>query len=229
MAIYDEDGEHDSEEDSWSEASGKEEGRAESRSEGSEGEEVQAAAERDTYKPVTGEDIYGRALGAASAVPSATKYVPPALRAKQAASEAGAARKLAAPESAERQELLGRLSRKITGSLNRLAESSLEHTAKELLPLFAASGGYAGADTTEAVTEGIIRICVSETQVLKSLVPAAAALIVALNVLLRNGTKGSCASGARVPHFRCVGLCGRPFIGWRLRRSHPPGRAWAGL
>ena len=213
VAIYDGGGE-DSAENSWSEEESNEEDGSEEGAEdsvdGSEAshddeddeEEEVPQSTADTYRPTSGEDIYGRPLDSAASKGAAVKYVPPALR-------GGAG---SAIESTERAEQLQRLNRKVTGCLNRLAEATLEHTAREIAPLFDSAArapgqasAHAAADVTEAITNGILRVAVSETQVLKGLAPCAAALVVALNVLLRAPPKG-------VSYGRGADLMGASFV-----------------
>ena len=104
-----------------------------------------------TYRPTAGEDIYGRPIDASgSGAVAPRRYVPPALRAKQAvASSAGGASGGSGSagglglglgigatgggtDGPERLEALSRLRRSVTGCLNRLAEQSLEPVANEV-------------------------------------------------------------------------------------------------
>ncbi len=173
---------------------------------------VEGSSMEHFYRPSRGEDIYGRKTEDRNVGgDSLAKYVPPARREMLSASGSGHEAQL--PESSARVEHLQRLRRKVTGALNRLAEGTLEHCARDVLPLFSSSAvlqganklkqitakskkvtsssthavAYAASDVTDAVTDGILSTCISDTQLLKGLVPAAAALVCALHTLLRSG------------------------------------------
>jgi nucleolar MIF4G domain-containing protein 1 len=117
-----------------------------------------AHSERDSsgaimYRPVAGQDIYGRSTsGDAEATSSATKYVPPHMR-------AGGSGAAASKGDAER---LQRLKRTLQGQLNRMSEDNLQPVANALCDLYRDNST---TDMNHLLVDATCAVCVHDTQV----------------------------------------------------------------
>jgi nucleolar MIF4G domain-containing protein 1 len=116
-----------------------------------------AHSERDSsgailYRPVAGQDIYGRStIGDAEAMSSASKYVPPHMRAGGSAA--------ASKGDAER---LQRLKRTLQGQLNRMSEDNLQPVANALCDLYRDNST---TDMNHLLVDATCAVCVHDTQV----------------------------------------------------------------
>ena len=151
----DEDEEEEEEEDNSDSGSGSDSGKA------------SASTAKHAYRPVEGEDIYGRR--AEEAAPSATQsYVPPSRRAKQAAAALDA--DMVADEAPVR--------RQVTGLLNRLSDQTRDSVVRGIKGVFDAN--------STSVVSGVLKDCVmgvckNPAQAMQSLLPLYAALVAALH------------------------------------------------
>jgi nucleolar MIF4G domain-containing protein 1 len=110
-------------------------------------------ARADTaYMPSQSEaDLYGRDVAPAEDAAAPSKYVPPHLRKRSPPASAPAASTAAAPASSAAAP--AGLKRRITGLLNRLAESNVDPICGEIAGLYRL---HSRRDTSAALTEAII-------------------------------------------------------------------------
>jgi len=122
---------------------------------------------KHAYRPVQGEDIYGRR--ADEAAPSATQaYVPPSRRAKQAAAALDAD-SVAAEAPVRRQ---------VTGLLNRLSEQTRDSVVRGLKGVFDSNSTSIASNVLKDCVMGL---CNNPAQTMQSLMPLYAALVAALH------------------------------------------------
>lgn len=127
--------------------------------------------------PLSGEDIYGRPTGAAAAGDGVGKYIPPHLRrlkqqeqqGQGAGTEAGRG-----PEDDTQSEEYQRLQKLVNGLANRLSETNLAPCIRDARALY---GSHSSQRVNVLLTDTMLRLCVSPTQLMKGLVPAYAALV----------------------------------------------------
>mmetsp|Transcript_3072 Transcript_3072/g.6673 ORF Transcript_3072/g.6673 Transcript_3072/m.6673 type:complete len:1074 (+) Transcript_3072:35-3256(+) len=134
-----------------------------------------------TYRPSSGEDIYGNITSSgldSAAKPS--KYVPPHLREKVAASSAEKNEKEAAEkenggteqkkddDDPHRQESLLIIKRSLNNVLNRLSDNMLESVSKSIAALYRS---YPTHDVNECFLSNIKNACVAQNIVMSGLIP----------------------------------------------------------
>jgi nucleolar MIF4G domain-containing protein 1 len=143
-----------------------------------------------TYRPVQGEDIYGRVVdsGAGSST-TTSKYMPPAVRKKM---EEEAARKAGTTSTGSATKTVGAaaftiddnseqsrlLKRKINGQLNRLSEQSRDSIVKGLQEIFAQNSFTL---CCHILKDCLLSVCSNSTQLMNTLIPHYAGLIAALH------------------------------------------------
>lgn len=136
-------------------------------------DETEDTTDAATYRPVPGQDIYGRVRDPANDASTApAKYVPPHFR------EAGGG---AADKDAGRGETDERLRRLVNGQLNRMAEDSLEPVMRAVATLYR---NHSTAAVNKLLLDGTCTVCVHEKQVMLTLIPAYAGLLAALSSVI---------------------------------------------
>ncbi|KAL9180389.1 hypothetical protein ACHAXT_008359 [Thalassiosira profunda] len=150
--------------------------------EDSESEEsAQEEADHDaslTYRPASGEDIYGNKLDASgNDAPKPTKYVPPHLRKKLAQEGTNdadndpnqAIGKSAQSDVAEADpETIRRIQRSLNSQLNRLSEQTLESVSKAIAGLYSQ---YPFHDLNDCLWKNVRTACVPPHMVMSGLIP----------------------------------------------------------
>jgi nucleolar MIF4G domain-containing protein 1 len=122
--------------------------------------------EKDTYQPMTGQDLYGNTVETPGELKEPTKYVPPHLRKKQeAAAQAGSLQ-----DDTERQEALRMIQRLLNNNLNRLSDNTLESVAKAIASIYKSSE-YSSRDINEKYWANTRATCVPPHMVMASLIP----------------------------------------------------------
>ena len=129
--------------------------------------------EKDTYRPVEGQDLYGNIIDPnqlASTQPK--KYVPPHLRKKlnQQDGKSASSVVLESEVDPEREENLRSLGRLLNNSFNRLAENTIESVAKSISSVYN-SNEYSSRDTNEGIWKNLNVACVVEHMIRESLIP----------------------------------------------------------
>eukprot|EP00941_MAST-03F_sp_MAST-3F-sp1_P006099 g6099.t1 len=123
-------------------------------------------------------DLYGREKTDNGGISAPKKYIPPHLRAK-AAAEAREKADFTGAVAEERKASLAGLQRRVTGLLNRLAESNVDPISSQISSLYAI---HSRRDTNEALTESILNSTLLNVSVNENQVHCNAALIAALHV-----------------------------------------------
>lgn len=126
----------------------------------------------DTYRPVSGEDIYGRVLGDSNTT-AASKYVPPALRKRL-----GETKPDSASEFDDSSEQARVVRRQINGQLNRLSEQSRDSIVKALQQIFSQNSFQV---CSHILKDCVLTVCSSSTQLMRTLIPHYAGLLAALH------------------------------------------------
>lgn len=122
--------------------------------------------EKDTYRPLIGQDLYGNTVEKSDESKEPTKYVPPHLRKKQeAAAQAGSLQ-----DDTERQEALRMIQRLLNNNLNRLSDNTLESVAKAIASIYKSSE-YSSRDINEKYWTNTRATCVPPHMVMASLIP----------------------------------------------------------
>ena len=136
-----------------------------------------------TYRPVQGEDIYGRKIEDERAKMSTTRYIPPSLRKKmqEATNESTAihdskSKGLVAIDKNSEQYTI--LKRKINGQLNRLSEQSRDSIVKGLQDIFSQNSFNMSC---HVFTDCILGVCSNASQLMSTLIPLYSGLIAALH------------------------------------------------
>ena len=129
--------------------------------------------EKDTYRPIKGQDLYGNIIDPnqlASTQPK--KYVPPHLRRKlnQQDGESTSSVTQESEVDPERKENLRSLERLLNNSFNRLAENTIESVAKSITSVYN-SNEYSSRDTNEGIWKNLNMACVVEHMIRESLIP----------------------------------------------------------
>ena len=129
----------------------------------------------NSYHPVKGEDIYGRSTDPSlSANSPAAKYVPPHVRraATAEATATAAATMTEVDDTGSPEYIL--LKKVMNGLANRLSETNLEASIRELCSLYTS---HPRSRVNKMLTDTLLALCVSKTQVMKAIVPVYAALV----------------------------------------------------
>jgi len=122
--------------------------------------------EKHTYRPLTGQDLYGNTVEKPDERKAPTKYVPPHLRKKQeAAAQAGSLQ-----DDPEREEKLRMIQRLLNNNLNRLSDNTLESVAKAIASIYKSSE-YSSRDINEKYWRNTRAACVPPHMVMASLIP----------------------------------------------------------
>ena len=144
-------------------------------------ESVQDYAAIDTYRPATGEDTYGNRTDASStdnAPP--TKYVPPHLCQKSASNKEDSTDTNNSITTVDDVEQRLKITRSIKGILNRLTDSTLDTTVKQIVTLYR-SGNHATNSVHETLCSVLFDIFISDSLLSEKLVPLHTALLATLH------------------------------------------------
>ena len=126
-----------------------------------------------TYRPSSGEDIYGNVIDNESGdAVKPTKYVPPHLRKKlqgtESSGEDGDSNAVADTSSKADPETILQIKRSLNNSLNRLSENTIESVSKSLASLYSQ---YPFHDINDCVWENMRLACVPPHAVMSGLIP----------------------------------------------------------
>ncbi|KAL3788985.1 hypothetical protein HJC23_012690 [Cyclotella cryptica] len=129
-----------------------------------------------TYRPTTGEDIYGNKIDSENNnTAKPTKYVPPHLRKKMGeassndADDTGSSVKAIKPAAVEADpETIKLIQRSLNNSLNRLSENTLESVAKSISLLYSQ---YPFHDMNECLWKNIRLACIPPNLIMSGLIP----------------------------------------------------------
>ncbi len=132
-----------------------------------------------TYRPTTGEDIYGNVIDVTSGnTVKPTKYVPPHLRKKMQEAESNGgdsdSDKVADTSSKADPETILQIKRSLNNSLNRLSENTIESVSKALSTLYSQ---YPFHDINDCLWENMRLACVPPHAVMSGLIPLYVAAI----------------------------------------------------
>ena len=133
-------------------------------------------ASKSVYRPVKGEDIYGRAI-TPTASGQGGRYIPPALRAKMAANETSATSTSGKRENEDDEESAD-LRKQINGLMNRLSEQSRDHVVRQLKNMYSSHSRHI---TNQVLATNIVDACTSSSQLMTNLIPTYASVIAALH------------------------------------------------
>lgn len=152
-----------------------------------------------TYRPVLGEDIYGRTLPTLSASTAPGRYLPPALRKKLeedaasatatadngdgkrscvgggSSSAKGSVRLAAIDENSEQTRMVRR---QINGLLNRLSEQSRDSIVQGLREVFSSNSFTL---CCHLLRDCLLSVCSNATQLMSTLIPHYSGLVAALH------------------------------------------------
>ena len=126
--------------------------------------------EKDTYRPVTGQDLYGNTVEKNTDEVKPSKYVPPHLRKQQAATSAAEKKVLSLDDDPERKERLRMIQRLLNNNLNRLSDNTLESVAKAISSMYS-SPEYSSRDINEKFLQNMKLSCVPPHMLMTSLIP----------------------------------------------------------
>lgn len=163
----DEEGDEEDEEEEGSEGS---ESNEDEDSDGDDGDD--STPENDTnddkhiYRPVKGEDIYGRTIGSASSSETSSKYIPPARRQSLLTT---------VDESSESVKLLRR---SMNGLMNKLSDQTKDTIVREIKKIFDKNSLSV---TNVILKDCIMAACANSTQVMTNIIPIYASIIGALH------------------------------------------------
>jgi len=158
-----------------------------------------------TYRPTSGEDIYGNKIdGGSGDTAKPTKYVPPHLRKKlqetEGSGEDGNGTAVAdAPSKADPETIL-QIKRSLNNSLNRLSENTIESVSKSLSSLYSQHPFH---DINDCFWENMRLACVPPHAVMSGLIPLYVAAMSGVHWLGGDGIQ--------------LGGC---FIEWSVRELH---------
>jgi len=130
--------------------------------------ELEKDLEKFTYKPSSGEDIYGRIIDPEASKAATQKYIPPALRNKQS---------LATSE----KDMM--LKRKVKGLINRISEQSKDSIVRELKIQYETSSHNL---TNEAIVEYLLEMIQQSSAKLSSIIPLYASIFSSLYFAVGN-------------------------------------------
>ncbi|KAL3757412.1 hypothetical protein ACHAWU_005143 [Discostella pseudostelligera] len=142
---------------------------------GSEDDTPEDTADHDeslTYRPTSGEDIYGNKIDSSqSGGAKPTKYIPPHLRNKDTAitddTADDNAKHTTQPIAADPETVL-LIQRQINNALNRLSEQTLESVSKSLASIYSK---YPSRDVNDCLWKNIQMACVFPHMVMSGLIP----------------------------------------------------------
>lgn len=124
---------------------------------------------RFTYRPITGEDIYGNKMNAPSSDSSPKKYVPPHLRNK---TQDGI--------DENRQAALQSIQRSLNSALNRLSEDTLVSVTQTIAKLYSS---HPTADMNECYWKNIREACVNRPSTMAGFIPVYVACAAGVHIL----------------------------------------------
>ncbi|KAL7436794.1 hypothetical protein ACHAXH_005981 [Discostella pseudostelligera] len=142
----------------------------------SEDDTLEDTADHDeslTYRPTSGEDIYGNMIDTSqSGGAKPTKYIPPHLRNKDATAITNGtlndnAKHTTQPIAADPETVL-LIQRQINNALNRLSEQTLESVSKSVASIYSK---YPSRDVNDCLWKNIQMACVSPHMVMSGLIP----------------------------------------------------------
>lgn len=148
-----------------------------------EEEDVANIADHDaalTYRPASGEDIYGNKIDpSAGGTAKPTKYIPPHLR-KKVGAEASAAAEEANESDNESEanekkkvvaadpETIKMIQRQLNNALNRLSSQTLESVSKSIAAMYSQ---YPFHDMNDCLWKNVLSACVPPHMVMSGLIP----------------------------------------------------------
>jgi nucleolar MIF4G domain-containing protein 1 len=148
---------------------------------------------QDTYRPVKGQDIYGRAVSVDNTDTKPSKYIPPHLRRlQQQGDQTNKADKHEAAFASSEKDLT-MIRRTLNGLLNRLSEDTLDSVAKHLASLYH-QPNYIKSDISQCLSEKVMQTCVSKEQLMGAstpLMPLYASTVAAAHMCVEGGAVGS--------------------------------------
>eukprot|EP00551_Chaetoceros_affinis_P005634 CAMPEP_0203676362 /NCGR_PEP_ID=MMETSP0090-20130426/24288_1 /ASSEMBLY_ACC=CAM_ASM_001088 /TAXON_ID=426623 /ORGANISM="Chaetoceros affinis, Strain CCMP159" /LENGTH=839 /DNA_ID=CAMNT_0050542887 /DNA_START=111 /DNA_END=2632 /DNA_ORIENTATION=- len=137
-------------------------------------DEVRDHDERFTYRPVSGQDLYGNSIEADNGKESPSKkYVPPHLRKKQDQHASKVIRSIQLEndeDDPERRDKLRTIQRLLNSNLNRLADNTLESVGKSISSMYR-SNDYSIRDINECLWKNMKSACVVEHMIRLGLIP----------------------------------------------------------
>mmetsp|Transcript_10945 Transcript_10945/g.30264 ORF Transcript_10945/g.30264 Transcript_10945/m.30264 type:complete len:810 (+) Transcript_10945:47-2476(+) len=137
----------------------------------SENSEQEDQDPKDTYKPSSGEDIYGNKVNENNKSLQQSKYVPPHMRDKGESS--------GTLEDKVHQETLIAIRRSLNNSLNRLSEDTLVTVAQSISRLYTP---YPTAHVNDCIWENTRNACVARSYLMTGLTPIYAASLVGVHI-----------------------------------------------
>lgn len=121
----------------------------------------------DTYRPTSGEDIYGNKIDRTGKQEPATKYVPPHVRKKQALKDEG--------DNEQRRVIL----RALNSALNRLSEDTLISVAQQVAQLYLSNPTKM---VDELIWKNATDVCVNTPLLMSGLIPVYTACIAGVHI-----------------------------------------------
>jgi nucleolar MIF4G domain-containing protein 1 len=127
----------------------------------------------DTYRPLKGEDIYGRTIDGSACGVQPKKYVPPHLRNKEASGNDN-------DNDEKRQETLQEIQRLLNRELNRLSEDTILSVAQALARVY---NTYPTSDVNECILQNTRAACILRGQhLMTGLIPVYVAALAGVHV-----------------------------------------------
>ena len=130
--------------------------------------------ERDTYRPIGGQDLYGNEIATdQNEDKKPSMYIPPHLRKLKAAeNEATSNSKLleTIDNDVDRQQNLRAIQRLLNNNLNRLSDNTLESVAKSIALIYKSSE-YSSRDVNDKYWKNVRAACVPPHMIMSSLIP----------------------------------------------------------
>ncbi|KAL7465973.1 hypothetical protein ACHAXS_006297 [Conticribra weissflogii] len=149
-----------------------------------------------TYRPTSGEDIYGNKIDSTNHSATPAKYMPPHLRKKldenssDGAVSANSAERSTTSKIAANPETLKLIQRSLNSSLNRLSEQTLESVSKSIASLYSQ---YPFHDMNDCLWSNIQLACVPPHMIMSKLIPLYIAAVSGVHFLGGDGIQlGGC-------------------------------------
>jgi len=139
--------------------------------------------DQDTYKPIEGEDIYGNKIQKEGTTTKPAKYIPPHLRKEMEANSTenpSQKTKQEINESDIESPYYQQIRRSIRGLINRLSDSTLEPTLSKISQFYH-DPQNSSSTLHEIISSIFLEISVSDRQVMSTLIPLNACLMVAMH------------------------------------------------
>jgi len=159
------------------------------------GKRDDAQWDKHSYRPIHGEDLYGRTITTAPSGDAGGKYIPPALRVKMSAESITKVDKT--PKSNintqdvlidESSETIKMLRKQINACMNRLSDQNKDNTVATLRKIFESNSSIL---SSFILKDALLAVCANETQVMASLIPLYAGIIAALHFTMSSSDAGS--------------------------------------